>query len=92
MRLVGYRHVIGAHGELIDPDVYNDRIRDSGIDPYDIIEQMYGMIWWLADQKTLGDGPRQWPDVVWTVAEWVERARQSYERGLSAARRETAPS
>lgn len=35
-------------------------------DAYETIEEFYGMVWWLAD----GD------------AELVERARQSYERGI----------
>jgi hypothetical protein len=52
-------------------------------DVYEAIEEMYGMIWWLAEQKTLRNDVL--PAEAWTAAEWVERARQSYHRGLDAS-------
>jgi hypothetical protein len=66
-----YNHAVTDDGKL--------RTKSIGIaaenqgDAYETIEEMYGMIWWLAGMLT--DGFR-------TRAEMVERARQNYLVGL----------
>lgn len=55
-------------------------------DVYEAIQEMYGMIWWMAEQLTLGNRPDYGlPGGNWTKAEWVERARQQYKYGLDVS-------
>lgn len=71
-----YYHVITEDGNLGSPEMV-DRILETGGDVYETVEEMYGMIWWLA---TLAPdaGPLS-PDYL------VEMARQQYAVGLKLA-------
>lgn len=60
-----YNHAVQDNGRLRSPRTMTIATETQG-DAYETIEEMYGMIWWLAD----GD------------AERVEDARQHYLDGL----------
>ena len=61
-----YQHTINEQGQLLR----NQSMSCENLgDAYETIEEMYGMIWWLAGGS----------------AERVEWARQNYKRGLDAS-------
>jgi hypothetical protein len=64
-----YRHAVTDDGKLRNPESMTIATETQG-DAFETIEQMYGMIWWLAHQL-LGDD-----------AELVELARIHYREGL----------
>lgn len=49
---------------------------ENGGDVYEYAEEVYGMVWWLADRLSL-----QLPGK--TAAGWIEEARQNYRQGLA---------
>lgn len=59
-----YNHCVNEDGTLDLPDL--SRIENLG-DAKEAIEEMYGMIWWLAQGQTYA----------------VESARQNYKLGIS---------
>lgn len=61
-----YLHCVNAQGKLIDSFKLMNMIEPGG-DVYEAVEEMYGMIWLLAE----GNAVR------------VEAARQNYEAGLA---------
>jgi hypothetical protein len=71
-----YSHVVTDHGNLASPDSWY--IENLG-DAYEAVEEMYGMIWWLANisPRTLDDSRPE---------ELVEMARQKYKEGLELAK------
>jgi hypothetical protein len=76
-----YNHVVTEDGNLRSPEMVN-RMLENGGDVFEAIEQMYGMIWWLAWHAHLAlDGASRSPD------DHVERARQNYAKGLEIAKR-----
>ncbi|OHV03719.1 hypothetical protein [Mycobacterium talmoniae] len=77
-----YNHVVADDGQLLVNEQLQSMLECCSGDVYEAIAEMYGMIWWLADQNTLD---RTQSPEGWTAAEWVERARQSYHRGLDAS-------
>lgn len=78
-----YNHCVADDGQLLVNEQLQGMLECCSGDVYEAIQEMYGMIWWLAEQKTLG-GRASLSDP-WTAAEWVERARQSYGRGLDGS-------
>jgi hypothetical protein len=68
-----YSHATDEVGNLRDNESFAGMIENLG-DAYEMAEEMYGMIWWLADQA-LGD-----------LRDLVEQARQNYRAGLEIAR------
>lgn len=82
-----YNHCVEKpSGKLLINEQLQSMLECRSGDVYEAIEEMYGMIWWLAEQNTLGrPGADQLGFEPWTTAEWVERARQSYERGLAVS-------
>ena len=61
-----YKHAVDDAGRLRDWEEMADMATETQGDAYETIEEMYGMIWLLAD----GDAAQ------------VEAARQSYRRGI----------
>lgn len=43
-----YRHVVDDDGRLRDNEAFLVGIENLG-DAYEAVEEMYGMVWWLAD-------------------------------------------
>lgn len=68
-----YNHVTARDGALLDNAGFLDMIDTRG-DAYEAVEEMYGMIWFLAD--ALGAATETKPSV------WVERARAGYKKGI----------
>lgn len=64
-----YNHIVNEEGKLYSPD--NTLVENLG-DAYEAIEEMYGMIWYLADVYGHGSD----------LAPIVEVARQNYKSGL----------
>lgn len=61
-----YRHATTKNGKLRNNETFTDMVENLG-DAYETVEEMYGMIWWLADGN----------------AEMVEQARQNYLAGIT---------
>lgn len=74
-----YKHATTRSGNLRDAESFAQRIENPG-DAYEMAEEMYGMIWFLADQAF----PEQ--PSGGTLRATVERARENYQRGLQIAR------
>lgn len=70
-----YNHVVTDSGNLRSPDSMSGMLENGG-DVYEAVEEMYGMIWWLAYTSNLDVAPK---DV-------VEMARQNYGEGLKLAK------
>lgn len=74
-----YNHATTDSGNLRSNESFIDMIENLG-DAYEMAEEMYGMIWYLA----VGG----WSDPKGAV----EHARQNYREGLEMARRHNAAS
>lgn len=72
-----YNHVVTQNGNLRDNESFVQMIENLG-DAYEAVEEMYGMIWWLAAMAP-DAGPMSPVDL-------VEMARQQYPAGLAVAR------
>lgn len=75
-----YNHVVDSEtGRLLDAEGINGMLECHSGDVVECVEEMYGMIWWLAEQV------RQSPDQHFrgfSAADYVEDARQNYREGL----------
>ena len=67
-----YNHAVTADGKLRNWRTMTIATETQG-DAYETIEEMYGMIWWLAGMLT---------DAYRTRAEMVEKARQKWQQGI----------
>jgi hypothetical protein len=72
-----YKHVVNNNGNLRSNESFEQVIGNLG-DAYEAIEEMYGMIWWLA---TSNAGTSKQPEQL------VRLARECYETGLNWAER-----
>ena len=72
-----YNHCITDEGKLRSPESLA-RMLENGGDVFEAVEEMYGMIWFLASM--VQDAPAMPPE------ELVEHARQNYPEGLELAR------
>lgn len=69
-----YRHIVDEDGKLLDNEEFVSMIENLG-DAYEMTQEMYGMIWFLATRSGyIAEGK--------TPAEAVEFARQSYKSGI----------
>lgn len=76
-----YNHVVNDKGNLLDNDemmISAAMIENLG-DAYEAIEEMYGMIWYLAGKHSDYATPAY-------IKVLVENARQNYEQGLRIAK------
>ena len=69
-----YNHATTDAGNLRSNESFAGMIENLG-DAYEMAEEMYGMIWWLASHTEGAD-----------TKEIVEQARQKYREGLKIAR------
>lgn len=72
-----YKHIITDQGNLVSNESFAYMINNLG-DAYEMSEEMFGMIWWLA-----GTMPSENAD---QIKERVEAARQNYGEGLKIAK------
>lgn len=68
-----YKHVVNKKGQLLTPEEFSKKIENLG-DAYEAVEEMYGMIWWLATKY--GDWMRYPAEIA------VEDAREQYKEGV----------
>lgn len=71
-----YNHITDNQGNLIPNEDFPDMIENLG-DAYEMAEEMYGMIWWIAHMGH---------DAVMTPEDLVEMARRNYVLGLELAK------
>jgi len=72
-----YNHIVNDQGNFVSNETFAQKIENLG-DAFEMAEEMYGMIWWLASLA---------PDAAAMTAEdLVEMARQNYPLGLELAR------
>lgn len=76
-----YDHCVTDAGQLRDPESLAGMLENGG-DVYEAVEELYGMIWWLAGAYT--------PQPM-SPAAAVEAARQHYDSGLQVAREHAQP-
>lgn len=69
-----YNHTVNDDGQLITPKKMGGMLETSG-DVYEAIEEMYGMIWYLAEALSN-------EEAVHTKEYWVQVARMKYNDGL----------
>jgi hypothetical protein len=72
-----YKHVITDRGNLVSNERFPELIENLG-DAYEMAEEMYGMIWWLAHMAP--DSSPMSPE------DLVELARKNYHVGLEIAK------
>lgn len=73
-----YNHVIDDNGNLISPYEMDQMLENAG-DVFEAVEEMYGMIWWLAEKAVKTD--------MLSPESLVEQACQQYTIGLALAKR-----
>ena len=83
-----YNHVVDDEGRLLDGEGINSMLECRSGDVVECVEEMYGMVWYLASRLTgsaLGEalasratGSNQAAN----MASVVEEARQNYQEGL----------
>jgi len=74
-----YNHVVTKKGKLRAPDDLLGMLEARGRgDVYEAVEEMYGMIWFLAHEIGIENGS----DSPEFVAKVVEEARLNYREGL----------
>lgn len=71
-----YNHCVNHEGKLLDPESLNDMLENGG-DVYEAVEEMYGMIWYLADTLEC--------EGYHAAKDWVATARVQYTAGLKAS-------
>jgi hypothetical protein len=69
-----YNHAVADDGQLLCNDDFTGMVENLG-DAYETVEEMYGMIWWLAAGYSmhLTDMPAE---------KLIEHARRGYKDGL----------
>lgn len=84
-----YDHVIQDDGNLASRERMADMLENGG-DVFDAVEEMYGMIWLLAqqqvgvfDEQTNEEHRKAQADTAKEIVEW---ARQQYQAGLFLAK------
>ena len=73
-----YNHVVGKNGGLRSNLGVVDMLENGG-DVFEAVEEMYGMIWYLASNGQTQDAMNL------SALELVELARENYKEGLSAS-------
>jgi hypothetical protein len=74
-----YNHVVKDDGNLASIKRITNMLENGG-DVYEAVEEMYGMIWWMAGVFAAPAAPPS------EVKRAVEAARQSYKEGLRIAK------
>lgn len=82
-----YNHVVDREtGRLYDAEGINGMLECHSGDVVECVEEMYGMIWWLAEQyaRSLEDAQGE-PEGTHSTTEMVEEARKNYREGLETS-------
>jgi len=70
-----YAHAVNDDGALLEPVELQKMMENMG-DAYECIEELYGMVWFLARQLELPIKPGMSKD------KWVKLAKDNYRRGV----------
>lgn len=73
-----YNHVVEEDGNLSSNEVIVDMLENGG-DVFEAVEEMYGMIWYLAGRHSDHATPEY-------IKALVENARNNYTQGLKIAK------
>lgn len=78
-----YKHVVKDDGSLDKPARVCGMLETSSGDVYEAVEEMYGMIWWLAEQyaRSLEEAQGE-REGTHSAADLIEDARKRYPEGL----------
>lgn len=78
-----YQHCVDDEGRLFEPSILAQQLENGG-DVYEAVEEMYGMIWYLAHEAadSLAEAVGS-PEGTFSVSEMVEDARTRYVEGLA---------
>lgn len=76
-----YNHVVADDGRLLDGEGINAMLECRSGDVVECIEEMYGMIWYLATQVEGYFSESRYANDD-GAAHWVEEARKSHQEGL----------
>lgn len=86
-----YSHCVGDDGKLLPPEELCSMLECTSGDVYEAIEEMYGMIWYLATFADMGvqrAARTPWHEVVsdpGKIGKLVEQARQRYRDGIASS-------
>ena len=70
-----YNHCVDEDGQLLNNEDLVGMLENGG-DVYEAVEEMYGMIWWLADRVRVAESDRMFPgDPEPRSSQFVEQAR-----------------
>lgn len=76
-----YKHIVTDQGNLVSNETFVGMIENLG-DAYEMTEEMFGMIWWLA---FVSRDPKPWWTEM-TISERIEDARKHYKEGIRLAK------
>jgi hypothetical protein len=74
-----WRHATTKGGKLLNNENFVDMVENLG-DAYETVEEMFGMIWWLAaalSRDAAGSDPRRA-----AMLSYIAEARESHQEGL----------
>lgn len=75
-----YQHVVTGSGKLRNSEGINSMLECNSGDVVECVEEMYGMIWWLASTYAADMGyPAE------AVSSLVEQANKHYKTGLAVS-------
>jgi len=69
-----WKHAVNDDGTLRGPEDLNQMLENGG-DVYEFAEEVYGMIWWLAETLSF-------EEATMTPEFWVEEAWKNYLDGI----------
>lgn len=75
-----YGHIVTKSGKLRDPQSLTGMLECSSGDVYEACEELYGMIWFLANQLANTVGPEGVE-----AGDYVKMARDGFEEGLKVS-------
>lgn len=84
-----YNHVVEEDGNLRSNEQVVESLENGG-DVFEAVEEMYGMIWYLADNLSLFDGHSLAESIdsrhSETIKRLIENAQEHYKQGLEIAK------
>jgi len=81
-----YNHVVTDHGNLASNERVNGMLENGG-DVFEAVEEMFGMIWYLATQHNNEEAEDNPSRNLVEAKVRVEQARQNYQEGLKRSKR-----
>lgn len=81
-----YSHCVGDDGKLLPPEELCSMLECTSGDVYEAIEEMYGMIWYLAENyaRSLEEAQGE-PEGTHSTEGMVEDARKQYRDGITVS-------